>query len=1442
MTVKKCFVCLLSWGLSVNRGTGGKKSSNRGRRQRGSTSHHRSPNGPSSSVAGTSSMVSSADDALAAVLKYLPPGTRLVPVDGFSQSMPPISADMEVSLNTGSTFIQQLVEHKDALEAIVRQFINAAKQNDPKTRRVELDAFLAEHIDYIRENTDTFFTTISTYFSIQHNIPYDRISEVATEAAKSENKENEALQQKIAESEKLLLLGFEKVNVWNCFLEDILPQVLNPAYQESTIYQKVVNNLFGELQPAIGHMLERYMHNKLKTINAFDAYCYLNEKVSIFILFLKQYETSLKARLNGDKPNEQAIWHEVWGLLQTYQSIIAYLYAIGDKAHAQELKESAIEFKDYASQYVEHIENQAIREKYNQFFIQKQEILSSAVGLLPSGLPNTILNLFKLIETFYANDWKGTIVDDCAVNLEGIADTLQPTIDCLKDETTDLMIKQFQVRNALAYLGQYRRLPSEQKTHAIISVHLQLSLATLTFFKLLSNQTAHFMGDTLFALFKTIADDIAKDMKASHKKDIPAHSSAAKASSAVPLSPATQVKRNPSVIMPATFDSNFGLTDEEVDAMADAITNYLGLEDDDPATLSAPLAKETIHLAAEAASSSSASDPDSGSDTDETKNVDKDIQSEQLAHAKASHLREQDARLEEAQAKEDAEIAELTTRFEASLVLLEKEHKRTLEEAVAKQKQKFKQQRERLNKKHERETTAKKAELDSASEQRLSQVKDSHQRELDRIEQEHLEAIAALEASSESAISAEKKRLRESRQKQKATYASEYEAAAATQQRKQTQTLTQLDQKHKKALAKLKSEHEEKIASLKSTYAAQHQAQTAAHAQALEALQREHEASVAAFEVSLKEKETQSCERMRAEIERLTAALEEKRQAKQQALAQESSHIQAQLQEKHEAAVTELEASHEKLLASLLEMQATTDAALQDSHEQALERLRQRNALAQRKHERHDGESDSLLQTGVDTGASSSASSSSHPHGVAGLSPVARIDIPPEYEYILDNLNDAGIEYYLTGGWIRNRLLGLPQTNEEDFDIIVNTTTENLLQSLPSKLKERLKGNLVQPKKLTFGKLEFWCEKWESLAEFLKLKDFTINTFVRDHNGQVYDVLGVWSDLFSPYLNVPGDSATRFKDDPSLMLRQIRFIHQLPNKSIAPEDWEHIRRLFCQVTHLPIGIYLKNIEYLFVSAINHNILNFLIDNKLLTQLFPMLGNEDIRYLQEQNPALRAFLEQKLSEFGHPMQQHTNCYHVVSIFVLIPMLRAALSNQEIDLQDFLNHVLNTFRENYTATFTEGEFQKLYKTSVSLIFDQVQQMKATNGTTYQQKFDGLYAQYHQFQRVYFPAQSAVVSSLSSESSAISMLADSPTPAEAALKSKTGASLTTQFDQKKQSSGRGRGKARGGKTPNTSARTSTTTAEATASYAAVASTSQRDTLSSRVRGNGRAQAKKK
>ena len=172
----------------------------------------------------------------------------------------------------------------------------------------------------------------------------------------------------------------------------------------------------------------------------------------------------------------------------------------------------------------------------------------------------------------------------------------------------------------------------------------------------------------------------------------------------------------------------------------------------------------------------------------------------------------------------------------------------------------------------------------------------------------------------------------------------------------------------------------------------------------------------------------------------------------------------------------------------------------------------------------------------------------------------------PDIEDVVSALGDAaaelGVEAYLVGGFVRDRLLGTPG---RDIDaVVVGEGAEPLLHRLSTrfgwsrpKLLERFGTLHVRGDGFVVEAVRARRERYDpesrkpdvepgTLEEDIWRRDFTVNTLCQDFSGRVVDLTGHGlDDLAAGMLRTPLDPSDTFDEDPLRMFRGARFVAQL---------------------------------------------------------------------------------------------------------------------------------------------------------------------------------------------------------------------------------------------------------------------------------------------------------
>jgi len=181
---------------------------------------------------------------------------------------------------------------------------------------------------------------------------------------------------------------------------------------------------------------------------------------------------------------------------------------------------------------------------------------------------------------------------------------------------------------------------------------------------------------------------------------------------------------------------------------------------------------------------------------------------------------------------------------------------------------------------------------------------------------------------------------------------------------------------------------------------------------------------------------------------------------------------------------------------------------------------------------------------------------------------------------ISDLSKTKGIETYLVGGYVRDKLLGLEKT-DIDISVIGDAVkfSEELAEELGTKLSavyEKFGTALLEFDDI---KIEFASARKESyrsdsrkpevatgtLKDDLSRRDFTVNALAvsltkADKSNEIIDLFDGIGDLREKMLRTPLDPLVTFSDDPLRMMRACRFASQLEFE-IAGDTFNAIKQM-----------------------------------------------------------------------------------------------------------------------------------------------------------------------------------------------------------------------------------------------------------------------------------------
>lgn len=267
---------------------------------------------------------------------------------------------------------------------------------------------------------------------------------------------------------------------------------------------------------------------------------------------------------------------------------------------------------------------------------------------------------------------------------------------------------------------------------------------------------------------------------------------------------------------------------------------------------------------------------------------------------------------------------------------------------------------------------------------------------------------------------------------------------------------------------------------------------------------------------------------------------------------------------------------------------------------------------------------------------------------------LVQIQLPPQVEYALKKLQDAGFSAYIVGGCVRDALRGetphdwdmttsaLPQQTKACFadDPVIETglqhgTVTVLRDHMPLEITTyRIDGAYTdnrRPDSVTFTR---------NLRDDLSRRDFTVNAMAYHPSEGIIDLFGGQQDLQNKRIACVGTPSERFSEDGLRILRALRFSSVL-DFTIAPETAAAIHAQ----KDLLLGI---SAERIFAE---------------LTKLLCGVGAE--RILREYADVLFTILPDLQPMYGFDQQNPHHCYdvyehtlHAVSAIPPEPILRYA----------------------------------------------------------------------------------------------------------------------------------------------------------------------------------------
>jgi poly(A) polymerase len=218
---------------------------------------------------------------------------------------------------------------------------------------------------------------------------------------------------------------------------------------------------------------------------------------------------------------------------------------------------------------------------------------------------------------------------------------------------------------------------------------------------------------------------------------------------------------------------------------------------------------------------------------------------------------------------------------------------------------------------------------------------------------------------------------------------------------------------------------------------------------------------------------------------------------------------------------------------------------------------------------------------------------------------------------------DLGVEAYLVGGFVRDRLLGGPPSKDIDL-VTVDSDPLSLLAAVagrfgwhPPERFERFGTAQIRGPGFIVEGVRARAERYDpesrnpsvrpgTLAEDILRRDFTVNALCQTLDGRVIDITGKGlADLHAGLLRTPLDPAETFAEDPLRMYRAARFVAQL-GFALASGTIEAMRAQAQRTAILSVERVSDELRRLLVSPHPSAGIEVLRESGLLAQVLPEL--------------------------------------------------------------------------------------------------------------------------------------------------------------------------------------------------------------------------------------------
>ena len=289
---------------------------------------------------------------------------------------------------------------------------------------------------------------------------------------------------------------------------------------------------------------------------------------------------------------------------------------------------------------------------------------------------------------------------------------------------------------------------------------------------------------------------------------------------------------------------------------------------------------------------------------------------------------------------------------------------------------------------------------------------------------------------------------------------------------------------------------------------------------------------------------------------------------------------------------------------------------------------------------------------------------------------VTRKEISDNALKVLYRLNGAGYQAYLVGGCVRDIMMG---QHPKDFDVATNATPEQIKQQFKNC---RLIGRRFRLAHIVFGREVIEVATFRghhnsakqntqdplgnqtdegqltrdnvfgTIDEDAQRRDFTFNAMyysVADFS--VTDFANGRSAIKNRIVELIGDPATRYREDPVRMLRAVRFAAKL-DMHISERTGSPIFDLAGLLSNIPAARLFEEYLKLFLSGKALKTFELMDHYGLFTPLFPQLG----QVLQNHDNREYQFIRQVLINTDNRInnQQRVTPAFLLAVFLWYPL--------------------------------------------------------------------------------------------------------------------------------------------------------------------------------------------